>query len=76
MIIDAIALTRGDRFYTTDFTPYNYTNWGYTVSVVMTSRNERSAQIHSYRTATEMTITLPLVVCSADVSRDVERIAK
>ncbi|KAJ3844035.1 heme peroxidase [Lentinula raphanica] len=26
---DAIALVRGDRFYTTDFTPANLTTWGY-----------------------------------------------
>ncbi|KAF4571708.1 hypothetical protein EYR40_008225 [Pleurotus pulmonarius] len=26
---DAIALVRGDRFYTTDFTPFNLTTWGY-----------------------------------------------
>ncbi|EJD44726.1 putative linoleate diol synthase [Auricularia subglabra TFB-10046 SS5] len=26
---DAIALTRGDRFFTTDFTPWNLTPWGY-----------------------------------------------
>lgn len=25
---DAIALVRGDRFYTTDYTPYNLTAWG------------------------------------------------
>ena len=28
ILADAIALTRGDRFYTTDMTPYNYTAWG------------------------------------------------
>ncbi|KAG8925416.1 hypothetical protein FRC02_009696 [Tulasnella sp. 418] len=26
---DAVALTRGDRFLTTDFTPYNLTAWGF-----------------------------------------------
>ncbi|KDR77934.1 hypothetical protein GALMADRAFT_244901 [Galerina marginata CBS 339.88] len=26
---DAISLIRGDRFYTSDFTPANLTNWGY-----------------------------------------------
>ena len=26
---DAIALTRGDRFFTSDCTPYNLTAWGY-----------------------------------------------
>jgi hypothetical protein len=26
---DAFALTRGDRFYTQDFTPYNLTAWGF-----------------------------------------------
>jgi linoleate 10R-lipoxygenase len=29
ILSDAIALTRGDRFYTHDFTPYNLTAWGY-----------------------------------------------
>ncbi|GJJ10924.1 hypothetical protein Clacol_005153 [Clathrus columnatus] len=29
ILADAIALTRGDRFFTTDFTPYNLTAWGY-----------------------------------------------
>jgi linoleate 10R-lipoxygenase len=29
--LDAIALTRGDRFFTTDFTPYNLTSWGFAV---------------------------------------------
>ncbi|KAL5512887.1 hypothetical protein ACEPAH_3285 [Sanghuangporus vaninii] len=28
ILADAICLTRGDRFYTTDMTPYNYTAWG------------------------------------------------
>ena len=28
ILADAIALTRGDRFFTTDMTPYNYTAWG------------------------------------------------
>ncbi|KAH8108866.1 linoleate diol synthase [Phellopilus nigrolimitatus] len=28
ILADAISLTRGDRFYTTDMTPYNYTSWG------------------------------------------------
>ncbi|EJD07240.1 linoleate diol synthase [Fomitiporia mediterranea MF3/22] len=28
ILADAISLTRGDRFYTTDMTPYNYTAWG------------------------------------------------
>ncbi|KAK7695140.1 hypothetical protein QCA50_002330 [Cerrena zonata] len=26
---DAIALVRGDRFYTSDYTPTNLTTWGY-----------------------------------------------
>ena len=26
---DAIALTRGDRFFTSEYTPYNLTAWGY-----------------------------------------------
>lgn len=29
ILADAIALTRGDRFYTEDFTPYNMTSWGF-----------------------------------------------
>lgn len=29
ILSDAIALTRGDRFYTEDFTPYNMTSWGF-----------------------------------------------
>jgi len=30
ILSDAIALTRGDRYYTHDFTPYNLTSWGFT----------------------------------------------
>ena len=30
ILSDAIALIRGDRFYTTDYTPKALTNWGYT----------------------------------------------
>ncbi len=29
ILADAVALTRGDRFYTVDFTPANLTNWGF-----------------------------------------------
>ncbi|KAG1717309.1 heme peroxidase [Suillus paluster] len=29
ILSDAIALTRGDRFFTQDFTPYNMTAWGF-----------------------------------------------
>lgn len=29
ILSDAIALTRGDRFFTEDFTPYNLTSWGF-----------------------------------------------
>ncbi|PIL25197.1 cytochrome P450 [Ganoderma sinense ZZ0214-1] len=29
ILSDAIALTRGDRFYTADFTPFNLTAWGF-----------------------------------------------
>lgn len=32
ILSDAVALTRGDRFFTTDRTPYNLTAWGYTDS--------------------------------------------
>ncbi|WEW60823.1 hypothetical protein PRK78_006311 [Emydomyces testavorans] len=30
VLSDAVALVRGDRFYTVDYTPQNLTNWGYT----------------------------------------------
>lgn len=30
ILSDAVALVRGDRFYTDDFTPQNLTNWGFT----------------------------------------------
>ena len=30
ILSDAVALTRGDRFYTVDYTPANLTNWGIT----------------------------------------------
>ncbi|KAI0035301.1 linoleate diol synthase [Vararia minispora EC-137] len=29
ILADAIALTRGDRFFTADYTPYNMTAWGF-----------------------------------------------
>jgi linoleate 8R-lipoxygenase/9,12-octadecadienoate 8-hydroperoxide 8R-isomerase len=29
VLSDAVALVRGDRFYTVDYTPKNLTNWGY-----------------------------------------------
>ncbi|THV05525.1 linoleate diol synthase [Dendrothele bispora CBS 962.96] len=29
ILSDAIALTRGDRFFTQDYTPYNLTTWGF-----------------------------------------------
>ncbi|KAI0007940.1 linoleate diol synthase precursor [Xylariaceae sp. FL0662B] len=29
VLSDAVALVRGDRFYTVDYTPRNLTNWGY-----------------------------------------------
>ena len=29
ILSDAIALTRGDRFYTADYTPFNMTAWGF-----------------------------------------------
>ena len=29
ILADAIALTRGDRFFAQDMTPFNYTSWGY-----------------------------------------------
>lgn len=29
ILSDAVALVRGDRFYTTDYTPQNLTNWGF-----------------------------------------------
>jgi cytochrome P450 len=30
VLSDAVALVRGDRFYTLDYTPRNLTNWGFT----------------------------------------------
>jgi hypothetical protein len=33
ILSDAIALTRGDRYFTADFTPFNLTAWGYTDSM-------------------------------------------
>ena len=32
ILSDAIALTRGDRFFTSDFTPFNLTAWGFSDS--------------------------------------------
>ncbi|KAF8066828.1 heme peroxidase [Lyophyllum atratum] len=29
ILADAVSLTRGDRYFTTEFTPYNCTSWGY-----------------------------------------------
>ncbi len=29
ILSDAVALVRGDRFYTVDYTPKNLTNWGF-----------------------------------------------
>ena len=29
ILSDAVALVRGDRFYTLDYNPKNLTNWGY-----------------------------------------------
>jgi linoleate 10R-lipoxygenase len=29
ILSDAVALVRGDRFYTIDYNPKNLTNWGY-----------------------------------------------
>jgi cytochrome P450 len=29
LLADAVSVTRGDRFLTTDFTPFNLTSWGY-----------------------------------------------
>ena len=29
ILADAIALTRGDRFFTSDYTPFNMTSWGF-----------------------------------------------
>ncbi|KAI9742935.1 MAG: hypothetical protein M4579_007756, partial [Chaenotheca gracillima] len=29
ILADAVALTRGDRFYTVDYSPSTLTNWGY-----------------------------------------------
>ncbi|KAG8221573.1 heme peroxidase [Butyriboletus roseoflavus] len=37
ILADAVCLTRGDRFLTVDFTPYNLTSWGYQHCMVDTS---------------------------------------
>ncbi|KAI0654091.1 linoleate diol synthase [Cubamyces menziesii] len=29
ILSDAVALTRGDRFFTADYTPFNFTTWGF-----------------------------------------------
>lgn len=29
VLSDAVALVRGDRYYTLDYNPRNLTNWGY-----------------------------------------------
>ena len=29
ILSDAVALTRGDRFFTADYTPFNLTSWGF-----------------------------------------------
>ena len=29
ILSDAFALTRGDRFFTSDYTPFNFTSWGF-----------------------------------------------
>lgn len=34
ILADAVALCRGDRFYTTDYTPANLTKWGYVTSLL------------------------------------------
>ncbi|KAF8841489.1 heme peroxidase [Paxillus ammoniavirescens] len=37
ILADAVCLTRGDRFLTVDFTPYNLTTWGYQYCMVDTA---------------------------------------
>ncbi|KAF9219282.1 heme peroxidase [Gyrodon lividus] len=37
ILADAVCLTRGDRFLTIDFTPYNLTTWGYQHCMVNTA---------------------------------------
>ncbi|KAI9456431.1 heme peroxidase, partial [Boletus coccyginus] len=37
ILADAVCLTRGDRFLTVDFTPYNLTSWGYQHCMVNTT---------------------------------------
>ncbi|KIV98212.1 hypothetical protein, variant [Exophiala mesophila] len=39
ILSDAVALVRGDRFYTVDYTPANLTNWGYNEADYNTSIN-------------------------------------
>lgn len=35
ILSDAVTLVRGDRFYTTDYTPRNLTNWGYVIPLLV-----------------------------------------
>jgi hypothetical protein len=35
ILSDAVALVRGDRFFTIDFTPKNLTNWGWVFSICL-----------------------------------------
>lgn len=39
ILSDAVALVRGDRFYTIDYTPKNLTNWGFTEGKVGACRS-------------------------------------
>lgn len=39
ILSDAVALVRGDRFYTIDYTPRNLTNWGFSEVAVCTLRS-------------------------------------
>ncbi|RDW95053.1 hypothetical protein BP5796_00816 [Coleophoma crateriformis] len=40
ILSDAVALVRGDRFYTLDYTPKNLTNWGYSEVLYDTTVDE------------------------------------
>ncbi|KAI1336794.1 linoleate diol synthase precursor [Xylariaceae sp. FL0016] len=40
ILSDAVALVRGDRFYTTDYTPSNLTHWGFNEADFDTSVNQ------------------------------------
>ncbi|KAF8510671.1 hypothetical protein BU17DRAFT_97881 [Hysterangium stoloniferum] len=58
LVIDAIALTRGDRFFTADFTPANLTAWGFQDCQHDTTNDEFGSMLgrRSYSAHSHMTI--------------------